>query len=112
MRSSERLLMGGVLALLFIALACGSVWAQAISTAQISGTVKDQSGAILPGVEVTAIQTEIGLRRSVPTNENGSYVLTSLPIGPYRFEGSARFRTYGRAELSCGKQQSCSQRRT
>jgi hypothetical protein len=29
-----------------------SVWAQA--TAQISGTVRDQSGAVLPGVEVTA----------------------------------------------------------
>src|SRR5262245_57945701 len=95
MRSIERVMMGGVLALLFVAFGCSSVWAQAISTAQISGTVKDQSGAILPGVEVTAIQTETGLRRSVPTNENGSYVLTSLPVGPYRFEASLPgFRTY------------------
>ncbi len=30
----------------------GSVWAQA--TAQISGNVRDQSGAVLPGVEITA----------------------------------------------------------
>ena len=33
---------------------CAGLWAQA--TAQISGTVRDQSGAVLPGVEVTASQ--------------------------------------------------------
>ncbi len=36
--------------------ATAAVWAQA--TAQISGTVKDQSGAVLPGVEITATQTQ------------------------------------------------------
>ena len=40
-------------------LACGSVWAQA--TAQISGAARDQSGAVLPGVEITA--TRDGHRR-------------------------------------------------
>ena len=38
-----------------------NVWAQA--TAQISGTVKDQSGAVLPGVEITVTQTETGVMR-------------------------------------------------
>ena len=46
-------------ALLFGAFCCGTVWAQA--TAQIGGTVKDQTGAVLPGVEVTATQTETGI---------------------------------------------------
>ncbi|PYR95875.1 MAG: hypothetical protein DMG12_27700 [Acidobacteria bacterium] len=64
---------------------CSSiVWAQ--STAQISGTVMDQSGAVLPGVEVTATETETGLTRSVVSNETGSYVLPNLPVGPYRLE--------------------------
>src|ERR1041385_5752732 len=35
-----------------------AVWAQA--TAQVSGTVKDSSGAVLPGVEVAATQTDTG----------------------------------------------------
>ena len=35
---------------------CAVIWAQA--TAQISGTAKDQSGAVLPGVEITVTQTE------------------------------------------------------
>ena len=68
-------------------------WGQ--STAQISGTVRDQSGAVLPGVEVTAIQSETGVRRSMVTNETGSYVLPDLPVGPYRLEaGLPGFRTF------------------
>ena len=46
------------IAIVISVLSCGSLWAQA--TAQISGTVKDQTGAVLPGVEVTATQTETG----------------------------------------------------
>src|SRR5438094_10664766 len=67
-------------------LSCSSIWAQA--TAQISGTVKDQSGAVLPGVEVTATQTDTGIARSAVTNETGSFVLPNLAIGPYRLEAS------------------------
>jgi Carboxypeptidase regulatory-like domain/TonB dependent receptor len=74
-------------------LACSSVWAQA--TAQISGTVKDQSGAVLPGVEVTATQTETGVARTTISNETGSYVLPNLPVGPYKLEASlSGFRTF------------------
>src|ERR1700688_4255169 len=70
-----------------------NVWAQ--STAQISGTVKDQTGAVVPGVEVSATQTETGLKRSVMTDAGGSYILPSLPVGSYRLEAtSASFRTY------------------
>ncbi|PYS44247.1 MAG: hypothetical protein DMG13_34125 [Acidobacteria bacterium] len=47
--------------LLVSVMTCGSVWAQA--TAQISGAVQDQSGAVLPGVEVTATQTDTGISR-------------------------------------------------
>ena len=72
---------------------CVDVRAQA--TAQISGTVKDQSGAVLPGVEVTAIQTETGISRMAVTNETGSYVLPNLPLGPYRVEATLPgFRTF------------------
>src|SRR6185295_3278259 len=80
-RSIFFLMWGGFLVL---TLASGMVWAQA--TAQISGTVKDQTGAVLPGVEVTATQTETGVARTAVTNETGSYLLSNLPIGPYRFE--------------------------
>ena len=48
------------------------VWAQA--TAQISGAVSDQSGAILPGVEVTVSQTDTGIARSAVTDETGAFI--------------------------------------
>ena len=69
------------------------VFAQA--TAQISGTVRDQSGAVLPGVEITATQSETGISRSTVSNETGSYVLPNLAVGPYRLEASLPgFRTF------------------
>src|SRR5947207_8108319 len=92
-RLTERLVKGGVAGSLFLTLTCTGPWAQV--TAQIGGTVKDQSGAVLPGVEVTVTQTDTGLKRSTPTDETGSYVLANLPLGPYRLEASLPgFRTY------------------
>src|SRR5262245_35305187 len=85
------LLMG----LLFCVLSCATVLAQAASTAQIDGLVRDQTGAILPGAEISVTQTDTGLSRSTLTNETGTYVLTNLPTGPYRLEVSLPgFRTY------------------
>jgi hypothetical protein len=76
-----------------IALTCANGWAQA--TAQISGAVRDQSGAVLPGVEVTATQTETGIARATVTNETGSFILPNLALGPYRLEAALPgFRTF------------------
>src|SRR5438309_10237170 len=81
------------LTLFVFVLVNASAWAQ--STAQISGTVRDQSGAVLPGVEVTATQIETGIARTAVTNETGSFVLPNLPLGPYRVEAAlASFRTF------------------
>src|SRR5437867_11781206 len=82
-----------ILALAVSTTASASAWAQ--STAQITGTVKDASGAVLPGVEVTATQTETGIARSTVSNQTGVYVLPNLTLGPYKLEASlAGFRTF------------------
>src|SRR5438552_9228795 len=89
----KRTLTSVFLALLISAISSGSAWAQA--TAQISGTVRDQSGAVLPGVEVMATQTDTGIVRSTVTNETGTYVLPNLALGPYRIEAALPgFRTF------------------
>ena len=49
-------------------LLAADVMAQGGSTAQISGTVRDESGGVLPGADVTATQTETGVTRSVVTD--------------------------------------------
>ena len=87
---------GTVLALLLVTT---NAWAQA--TAQISGTVTDASGGVLPGATVNAIQTDTGLRRETVTNELGVFTLTNLPIGPYRLEVVlAGFRTHVQTGIS------------
>ena len=48
--------------------------AQGVATAQISGTVLDTSGGVLPGVEVKATQTGTGFTRFVISGERGDYV--------------------------------------
>ena len=78
---------------LFLLLTAGAAWAQA--TAQLSGTVRDESGAVLPGVTVTVTQTDTGLVRSAVTDDTGGYLLTNLPTGPYRLEVALQgFKTY------------------
>ena len=87
-----------LLVFLLSLLTCTFVWAQ--STAQISGTVKDQTGAVLPGVQVTATQTATSLARSVVTDETGSYVLPNLPVGPYKLEATLPgFRTFAQTGI-------------
>src|SRR5262245_59467718 len=89
----KRTLVGFFVGMCVFVVSGSNLWAQA--TAQISGTAKDQSGAVLPGVEIHVMQAETGTTRDVVTNETGSYVLTNLPIGPYRLEAALPgFRTY------------------
>src|SRR5262245_4288131 len=72
-----------------------SGFAQTVAVSQISGTVRDQSGALLPGVEVRVTLTETGATRSALTNETGSYTIPNLSVGSYRLEASLQgFSTY------------------
>src|SRR6266700_2418003 len=87
-----------LLGYLFCMMPCTDVWAQ--STAQVSGSVNDQSGAVLAGVEVTLTQTDTGLKRTVLTNETGSYIMPNLPVGPYKLEASLPgFSTFARTGI-------------
>src|SRR5262245_12959198 len=53
------------------------------TTGEINGRVVDAQAAILPGVTVTARNTQTGLVRSVVTNEEGVFSLPLLPPGTY-----------------------------
>ena len=68
-------------------------WAQA--TAELNGRVTDESGAVLPGVTVTATQTDTGFARTVVTDESGSWIMPNLPTGPYKLDASLQgFKSY------------------
>src|SRR5439155_2830328 len=65
-----------------IALGTTLVFAQT-STATILGTVRDTSGALVPGVSITVKHTESGLTRTVTSSERGAYNVPLLPVGAY-----------------------------
>jgi hypothetical protein len=58
------------------------------STGTISGTVRDSSGAVLPGANVTIVDVDTGISRSTKTDTNGYYSATSLSLGHYRVTGA------------------------
>ncbi|MBI2189261.1 MAG: TonB-dependent receptor [Acidobacteria bacterium] len=90
----NRSLTSSAIAAVSVLLVGTAAWAQ-LSTAQISGRVTDESGAVLPGVTVTATQPGTGFTRTVVTGGTGTYVLSNLPTGPYRLEVLLEgFRTY------------------
>lgn len=82
-------------AALVLVLASGTSWAQAVAGSQVSGVVKDSSGGVLPGVEVTITKTDTGTTRTVFTGADGAYVLPNLPVGPYKLKAILQgFNTY------------------
>ena len=92
MRRILRRLSVGVVVGLIVA---DSATAQVGSSAQISGTVRDETGAVLPGADVTATQIDTGATRTVLADDTGSYILPNLPIRPYRLQvAHLRFRPY------------------
>src|SRR5438093_6402156 len=69
-------------------------FAQVGINATLSGTVADVSGALIPGVEVTATNTGTGVAATALTNESGTYRFPSLQPGPYEVKASlAGFQT-------------------
>ena len=50
---------------------------------EISGTVVDSSGSVLPGVRVTLTNTATNAIRLTQTNESGLYVFPAVPPGTY-----------------------------
>jgi hypothetical protein len=53
------------------------------ATATLSGTVMDQNGGVLPGVNVAVISIAQGFQRFATTNESGTFVVPLLPPGNY-----------------------------
>jgi hypothetical protein len=57
--------------------------ATAQTTGNIYGQVKDPTGAVIAGATVTTTNLETGLVRNAASNQEGSYLVPSLPPGAY-----------------------------
>src|SRR5436309_3055248 len=69
---------------LFVVLASTApVWPQT-STGSVRGTVRDQSGAVMPGAVVTLTNAATGLAAHTQANDVGFYVFAAVIPGTYR----------------------------
>src|SRR3989338_5503466 len=85
----------------FLVLTITSLVSAQLPTATILGTVKDATGAVVPGASLTARSTETGQTRTAVSTGDGSYRFSGLPVGGYevRVEQSG-FQTAIRSGLT------------
>src|SRR2546425_12508475 len=82
-----------------------NVFAQT-TNATLGGTVSDNSGALIPGVTITATNTDTGIVTTVITNEAGAYQFASLQNGRYSVRAELPgFQTQVRNEVDLGGSQ-------
>jgi outer membrane receptor protein involved in Fe transport len=67
----------------------GSALAQ-LDTAVIGGTVRDSSGAVIPGATIQIHNRDTGLVRTTTTNGSGTYQMGEIPPGVYTIEAQAK----------------------
>jgi PAS domain S-box-containing protein len=76
-------------ALIWGATILSSLHAQGVATARISGTLTDDSGAVLVGAAVQTKNPETGSSWSAVTDSRGRFAIADLPIGSYDARASS-----------------------
>ena len=67
----------------------------------MTGTVSDATGAVIPGVNVVAVNTETSARYETVSTETGNYTLAQLPSGPYQLSAELPgFKKYVRQGIN------------
>ena len=69
-------------------IATGTAFAQ-VDQGTITGTVTDNSGAVVPGAQVTLTVTDTGLTLQAKSNDSGNYTFSPIKIGNYSVSASA-----------------------
>lgn len=86
----EKLKVLGNVLLCVLALVIVAPFANAqLSTASLSGTVTDPSGAVVPNAKIVLMQTSTNFTRTSVSKADGSFHEEFLPVGPYKIEVSA-----------------------
>ncbi len=60
-----------------------------MNTGEISGQVKDPSGATVPNATVDAVESNTGLKYTAASNDSGEFLLAQLPCREYKLSVKA-----------------------
>src|SRR5262245_38863866 len=96
-----------ILAVLLVFLLVSTSAFSQTTNATLGGTVSDSTGALIPGVTVTATNTQTGIVTSVVTNETGAYQFASLQTGAYKVTSELpgfQTQTFTNVALGVGQQ--------
>jgi Carboxypeptidase regulatory-like domain len=78
-----------------------SVWAQNTNSGDIRGEVTDSTGAVVPDVDITVLDTEKGVAKIFKTNSSGLFDTGSLVTGTYKITFTkAGFSPYVRSSVT------------
>ena len=58
-------------------------------TAEVLGTVRDNSGAVVPKAELTLLHVDTGIQSKTKADENGNYTFSNVRIGTYKVTAEA-----------------------
>src|SRR2546422_131773 len=76
------------------------------SNATLGGIVSDTTNALIPGVTITASNTQTGIVTTVVTNESGAYQFANLQTGTYKVSAELPgFQTQTYSDVSLGVSQ-------
>ncbi|MDR3410753.1 MAG: carboxypeptidase-like regulatory domain-containing protein, partial [Formivibrio sp.] len=73
----------------FLCLHANNSFAQFLDQGAITGTVQDNTGAIIPGAVVTLESPDTGFRLTAIADASGTYVFSPIKIGNYTISASA-----------------------
>jgi hypothetical protein len=87
-----KVFIGAVILLSLFVFSSPTLWAQ--FTSEITGTVTDSSGAVVPKATVTIKNVETGIVNAMQTSASGTYRFTALPASVFTVTASAEgFKT-------------------
>src|SRR5579862_8278707 len=78
---------GWGLAILLAFSAANLAWAQVVG-GSVSGTITDETGGPIPGVQIVVRDVETGAERRLNSDEAGRYSTPSVPVGHYEISAS------------------------
>ncbi|MGD0506948.1 MAG: carboxypeptidase regulatory-like domain-containing protein [Terriglobales bacterium] len=90
-----------LLSALCLLLFCGERSSAQQATAQLTGTIRDASAAVVAGAKVTLKNSDTNITRTETSNKNGDFLFTLVPIGRYQVEVEHEsFRRYVRRGIT------------